>query len=125
MTSAAPKLRRGTIADVEAAPPDKVAELIDGVLHVMSRPAPPHAYAAGRIFLTLGSLFGSDDGDGPGGWWILLEPEIRFPCPTAPGELDIVVPDIAGWRVERMPEFPREAYHTLAPDWICEVLSKS
>jgi Uma2 family endonuclease len=38
---------------------------------------------------------------------------------------DILVPDIAGWRVERLPEIPDEAYLTLAPDWACEVLSPS
>jgi Uma2 family endonuclease len=36
-----------------------------------------------------------------------------------------MVPDLAGWRVERMPELPELAYFTLAPDWVCEVLSKS
>ena len=56
--------------------------------------------------------------DGPGGWWIVNEPELHF------GE-DIVVPDIAGWRRERMPTMPDVAFLTLAPDWICEVLSAS
>ena len=36
---------------------------------------------------------------------------------------DIVVPDLAGWRRERMPEIPDDTAFTLAPDWICEVLS--
>ncbi|MGZ3455258.1 MAG: Uma2 family endonuclease, partial [Polyangiales bacterium] len=56
---------------------------------------------------------------GPGGWWILFEPELHFLSG------DIVVPDIAGWRLERMPELPTTAYFTLSPDWICEVLSPS
>ena len=30
--------------------------------------------------------------------------------------------DLAGWRRERLPSVPRDAYLTLAPDWICEVL---
>jgi Uma2 family endonuclease len=55
---------------------------------------------------------------GPGGWWIVDEPELHV------GE-DIVVPDLAGWRRERMPEFPKTAFFTLAPDWLCEVLSPS
>ena len=38
---------------------------------------------------------------------------------------DVVVPDIAGWRRERMPTIPSVAYFTLAPDWLCEVLSPS
>ena len=36
-----------------------------------------------------------------------------------------MVPDIAGWRRERMPVYPDTAYFTLAPDWVCEVLSPS
>lgn len=55
---------------------------------------------------------------GPGGWWIIGKPELHL-IPKEP-----VVPDLAGWRVERMPQLP-EAYFTLAPDWICEVLSRS
>ena len=55
---------------------------------------------------------------GPGGWWILDEPELHL------GE-DILVPDLAGWRRERMAELPDTAYFTLAPDWVCEVLSAS
>jgi Uma2 family endonuclease len=60
-----------------------------------------------------------DDGiDGPGGWWILIEPELHF------GE-DYVVPDLAGWRRERLPVVPDEAHLELAPDWICEIISQS
>jgi Uma2 family endonuclease len=38
---------------------------------------------------------------------------------------DALVPDLAGWRRERMPELPSVAAFDLAPDWICEVLSPS
>ena len=55
---------------------------------------------------------------GPGGWWIIFEPELHL------GE-EILVPDLAGWRRERMPELPESAYFTLAPDWACEVLAPS
>ena len=40
-------------------------------------------------------------------------------------ELEPVVPDLAGWRVERMPSLPETAYFSVVPDWVCEVLSKS
>lgn len=60
-----------------------------------------------------------DDGrGGPGGWWIVDEPELHF------GE-DVLVPDLAGWRRERLPEWPKAAFVNLAPDWVCEVLSPS
>lgn len=55
---------------------------------------------------------------GPGGWWILDEPELHL-------HGDVLVPDLAGWRRERMPEQPKTAYYELSPDWVCEVLSPS
>ena len=112
-----PLRRRATYQDVLDAPPNRVAELIDGTLHTYPRPAPRHALAASRLGMWFGSGFGGG-GDGPLGWWILDEPELHF------GE-DVLVPDMAGWRVERMPELPDAAYFELAPDWICEVLSPS
>jgi Uma2 family endonuclease len=120
----AEKRRRATYADLEAAPPNKVAELIGGVLHVMPRPAPRHANAEGGVLDELRGPFHRGRG-GPGGWWILPEPELHFPDPDATGEVDALVPDIAGWHRERMPRLPSTAYFTLPPDWICEILSPS
>ncbi|WP_437974372.1 Uma2 family endonuclease [Sorangium sp. So ce295] len=124
MGQPAEKQRRATYADLEAVPANKVAELIGGVLHVLPRPAPRHANAEGAL---QGELFGPfhRGRGGPGGWWILPEPELHFPDPTAPGEIDALVPDLAGWRRERMPVLPETAFFSLAPDWICEVLSPS
>jgi Uma2 family endonuclease len=124
MTMRAPKLSRATYADLEAVPPNKVAELVGGVLHVMPRPAPRHANAETNLASELCGPFQRGRG-GPGGWWILVEPELHFPDPAAPGEIEALVPDVAGWRVERMPELPQTAYFALAPDWVCEVLSTS
>ena len=109
--------RRATYQDVLDAPPYKVAEVVDGTLYIFDRPAYPHVLASLRLGNTIGPPFDQGRG-GPGGWWILIEPQIHL------GE-DIVVPDIAGWRRERMPVFPDTAYTTLAPDWVCEVLSPS
>ena len=40
---------------------------------------------------------------------------------------DIVVPDLAGWRRDRMPDAvgggDAPPFYDLAPDWVCEVLS--
>ena len=94
-----------------------MAEIGDGVLHVQPRPAPRHALAGSALGAVLMGPFGMGRG-GPGGWWILDEPELHF------GD-DVLVPDLAGWRRERMPELPDAAYFTLAPDWVCEVLSPS
>jgi Uma2 family endonuclease len=118
------KPRRATYADLEAVPANKVAELIRGTLYVMPRPALRHARASSRLGVKLGGPFDLGEG-GPGGWWILDEPELHFPDPTAPGEEDALVPDLAGWRRERVPKMPDAAYCTIAPDWICEVVSPS
>ena len=109
--------RRATYQDVLDAPPYKVAEVVDGTLYIFDRPAYPHVLVGSGLGIFIGGPFHYGHG-GPGGWWILDEPQIHL-------DEDIVVPDIAGWRRERMPVFPDTAYTTLAPDWVCEVLSPS
>ena len=106
-----------TYQDVLDAPPNMVAELIDGDLHLQPRPAIPHARTSSALGNKVGGPFDYDEG-GPGGWWILDEPECHL------GE-NVLVPDLAGWRRDRLPELPRDAYFTLAPDWVCEILSPS
>lgn len=88
-----------------------------GELIVSPRPASRHALASSAVAAAIGGPFGFGIG-GPGGWVILNEPELHL-------RDDVVVPDLAGWRRERMPEFPDVPFFTLAPDWICEVLSPS
>ena len=112
-----PAKRRATYEDLLSVPDELVAELIHGVLITSPRPAPAHALAASTLGMDLGSPFHRGRG-GPGGWWILDEPELHL----GP---DILVPDLAGWRRERMPTLPSEAYFEHAPDWLCEVLSPS
>jgi hypothetical protein len=114
---------RATYADLEAVARTKVAELIHGTLHILPRPAPRHARALTSLTGRLHGPFDLGEG-GPGGWWILDEPELHFPDPTAPGEDDAIVPDLAAWRRERMPRLPKETFW-LAPDWVCEILSQS
>ena len=101
-----------------AVPPHQRAEIIDGTLYVSPRPAPRHANATSVLGGELNGAFQRGRG-GPGGWWILFEPELQLVA------LEPMAPDLAGWRVERMPVLPETAYFTIVPDWICEVLSKS
>ncbi len=109
--------KRATYADVEALPDHVVGEILDGELYASPRPRLRHAMAATRLTGRLSPPF--DDGQGgPGGWWLLIGPELHL------GE-DIVVPDLAGWRRERLPEVPDEPHLELAPDWVCEILSPS
>jgi Uma2 family endonuclease len=110
-----PARKRATYQDVIDAPEHQVAEVVDGELYLSPRPAAPHAVASSRIGGLMSGPFDFGRG-GPGGWWILDEPELHF------GE-DVLVPDIAGWRRDRMPAVPPVAYFELAPDWVCEVVS--
>ena len=112
-----PAKRRATYEDLVAVPAHLVAELINGALVTNPRPASRHARASSSLG---GELYGPFDRGkgGPGGWIILDEPELHL-------HGDVVVPDLAGWRRERMPELPDATAFELAPDWICEVLSPS
>lgn len=106
--------RRATYEDVLEAPADRVAQVINGRLHLHPRPALPHAAAASALGEELGPPFKRGRG-GPGGWIIVDEPELHL-------AEDILVPDLAGWRRGRLPVLPAEPYVTLSPDWLCEVL---
>lgn len=112
-----PARRRATYEDVIAAPEHLVAEVLDGELTLSPRPALPHSAASTALGEELGPPFKRGRG-GPGGWIILDEPELHLGA-------DILVPDLAGWRRERLPAVPRDPYLTLAPDWVCEVTSPS
>jgi Uma2 family endonuclease len=118
--STASRRKPATYEDLLEVPDHMVAEILDGELFAFPRPAFPHARAASGVG---GLLFEKFDrpaggGDGPGGWWILDEPELHFSD-------DVVVPDLAGWRRERLPIFPSAPWVDLAPDWVCEVISPS
>jgi hypothetical protein len=116
MNQHAPSVRRpATYQDVLDAPENMVAELIEGALHLHPRPASPHARASSALGVRVGGPFDSGP-DGPGGWWTLDEPELHFGS-------DVLVPDLAGWRRERMPTYPVVSWFELPPDWVCEVLS--
>ena len=110
-------MKRATYDDVLNAPEHKVAEILDGGLVLSPRPAPKHSAVASGLGMILGPPFHQGQG-GPGGWWILDEPELHI------GQ-HVVVPDLAGWRRERMATLPEEAFFSVAPDWVCEVLSHS
>lgn len=109
--------RPASYEDLLAVPDHLVAEIIDGELHMTSRPVPRHADASSGLGGALRGPFDRGRG-GPGGWRILFEPELHLAD-------DIVVPDLAGWRRERLPRLPDEAHLSMAPDWVCEVLSPS
>jgi Uma2 family endonuclease len=112
-----PPKRPATYQDVIDAPEHMVAEILDGELFLSPRPAPRHAYVTSVLTSVVLPAFSLGQ-DGPGSWLIFVEPELHI----GP---DVVVPDLAGWKRERMPRLPKEAFFSKAPDWACEVLSPS
>jgi Uma2 family endonuclease len=112
-----PFKRNATYQDVIDAPEHMVAEILDGDLFLSPRPAPRHAFSTTILSATIVPVFHHGLG-GRGGWMILFEPELHI----GP---DVIVPDLAGWRHERMSRLPKQTYFPKAPDWACEVLSPS
>jgi len=101
-----------------AAPAHLRVEIIHGALMMSPRPRPNHASVLGRITMLCAPVALGRGPTEPSGWIILPEPEVHL------GERPHKVsPDLAGWRRERMPQRPTAAAITLAPDWVCEVLS--
>lgn len=114
---AQPGRRPARYEDLFTLPDNVVGEIVGGELYASPRPAGPHSVAGSSLGGVLIPPFHFGD-PGPGGWWILFEPEVHL------GE-NVLVPDFAGWRRERMPKAPDGPFIELAPDWLCEVLSPS
>ncbi len=109
--------RPATYEDLGNVPDIMVAEIVDGELHATPRPAPRHAFAWTSLTGLIDGPYQHGRG-GPGGWWILGEPELHL-------AKDVLVPDVAGWRRQRMPSIPETAFLAIAPDWVCEIVSPS
>ena len=100
-------------------PEGMTGEILSGQLHAMPRPSGRHGVVERGLSIDLGGPFDFGRG-GPGGWWIIVEPEIHFVRDT-----EVAVPDLAGWRRERMPRVPDDHRFEVVPDWVCEILSPS
>lgn len=112
--------RRVTYADIESAPDGFVAEIVEGELHTTPRPVVRHSAVASTLGVLLGAPFQEGLAGGPGGWWILDEVEVHL----FGGEA-VLVPDLAGWRREEVPQMPDRPFVEIPPAWVCEVLSPS
>lgn len=109
-----------TYDDLIALPEGVRAEVIHGALVVPPAPLPRHSGVQGKLRRFLGGPFDDDDGmGGPGGWWIFIEVDVRLDAH------EIVKPDLAGWRRERLPDPWDVRPIDVVPDWICEVVSPS
>ena len=114
------KALRATLADLLAIPEEhRRHEVIDGVLVEKEAASGRHGGAQGRLFRRLGPYDRRPGGRWPGGWWFATEVEVLFE------DSQVLRPDIAGWRRERLAELPAEVPITVRPDWICEILSKN
>lgn len=111
-----PARKRATYDDLYTLPPNMTGQIIEGELYAFPRPHSKHAKAASALNGELVPPFSFGRGGGPGGWVILVEPEIML------GD-NLLVPDLAGWKIERLPGPPKENFITVTPDWVCEILS--
>ncbi len=119
MMQPAPAHRPTLYEALEALPEGVTGEILNGQLHTQPRPAGPHAIAGSVLGAELLGPFQKGRW-GPGGWWIIDEPELHFVRNS-----EVVVPDLAGWRQERMPRPPEDQRFEVVPDWVCEILSPS
>ncbi len=110
-----PRQRPACYDDLLSLPDNVIGEIVSGELYTQPRPSPKHAMVASALGFEIGSPFHRGRG-GPGGWWVLDEPELHLGS-------DVLVPDLAGWRRSRLPHMPETAWFELSPDWVCKVLS--
>lgn len=110
--------KKTTYEDLYTIPENMTGEIIDGELIVTPRPSRKHTYASSILGGRVLPAYHFGERGGPGGWVIIIEPEIGL------GE-DILVPDLAGWRRERFPVSEESNYISVAPNWVCEILSPS
>ena len=108
-----------TYEDLLRAPDRFIAELMDGELFTSPRPMPIQAVFASQLAMEIGHPYDLGRG-GPGGWLLLYQPEVHLDIDRL-----VLVPDLAGWRLERMAAVPRDHRFLVPPDWVCEVLSPS
>lgn len=113
MSDRAPK--KVSYDDLRALPSEVIGEILGGQLYTQPRPSNLHTLVTSVLGMKLGPPFQWGEG-GPGGWFIIDRPEIHL------GD-DVVVPDMAGWRKQRLAQIPDENHYGLAPDWVCEVMS--
>ena len=116
---ASTKQRPSLYEQLEALPEGLTGEILDGQLYTQPRPSGPHVLASSSLGYELLGPFQKGSG-GPGGWWIIDEPELHFIH-----DKEVNVPDIAGWRRTRLPHVPEDHRFTVVPDWVCEILSPS
>lgn len=120
MAAPALKFVPQTIEDLAAIPEeDRFHEILDGVIEQKALPTPKHGLTQGSVMIGLSAFRRRQGGPHqPGGWWFASEVEIEL----APHQ--VVRPDVAGWRRERVPGPPDGWPCRERPDWVAEILSR-
>jgi len=113
-----PAKKEATYEDLYSVPESMTGEIINGELVVTPRPSRRHTSAASSLGFKIGPPYQFGEGGGPGGWIIIIEPEIGL------GK-NVLVPDLTGWKRERFPVEEPHSWISAAPDWVCEILSIS
>jgi Uma2 family endonuclease len=113
---AMPRAGAATAADIELL---ERHEVVGGEIVRKAMPVIRHSIIQARIVVALAGFHGQGSGgQSPGGWWIGTEPTIEL------ATHEVYQPDVAGWRLERVPELDEYPIR-LVPDWVCEILSPS
>jgi len=103
---------------LEGLPEGLTGEILNGQLYTQPRPSLEHGFTETSLAGELVNPFQRGRG-GPGGWLIVVEPELHFIPDT-----EVDVPDLAGWRREHLPKLPKAQHRAMVvPDWVCEILS--
>ncbi|MFH0824641.1 MAG: Uma2 family endonuclease [Pseudomonadota bacterium] len=113
-----PAKTRASYEDLYGIDENAIGQIIDGELIVSPRPSRGHAFAASMLTIGVGPAYGMGGTRGPGVWIILFEPEIKL-------SEDILVPDLAGWKEDRLPREEETNWISVSPDWVCEIISDS
>jgi Uma2 family endonuclease len=113
---AEPANKEATYSDLFDIPENMTGEIINGELIAAPRPSRRHVYASTSLGGKLTPPYQFGEANGPGGWIIIIEPEVGL-------GRNILVPDLAGWKRERFPVAEDHNWISTPPDWVCEVLS--
>jgi len=111
------RIDQATYSVLNALPKGWVGEIVEDELVASPRPLAAQTRAAFMLGVELGEQLDPRRG-GNGRWCFLRAPELHL-------GRDVLVPDLAGWRRDRLsqPPQPDEPFLTVAPDWVCEVVS--
>ena len=110
--------KAATIADLLAIPEEyRRHEIIDGTLVEKAAASARDGAANGRLVRQLGPYDRRPGDHWPGGWWFATNVEVQF------SDSHVFRPAVSGWRRERLDVLPATVPVTVAPDWICEILS--